>query len=140
MILPLVFILTLNQGAYGVQYALMIQDDSGLNFSSSAVGTTPLVDDTWYVMTKNMFSIWAVFMLPLLCSSVTALWANFEHQADQWKYLFALPFPRRSFRCSKSDPLDSASFTLLNCAKISIFTSLLTTTLPASVNPFHRSP
>lgn len=60
-----------------------------------------VVDDTWYVMTKNMFSIWAVFMLPMLCSSMTALWANFEHQANQWKYLFALPFPRTAIYGAK---------------------------------------
>jgi len=53
-----------------------------------------LVDDAWQLLARNMFGNWTVVILPLLCCAVTALWANFEHQSDQWKHLFALPIPR----------------------------------------------
>jgi lantibiotic transport system permease protein len=50
----------------------------------------------WDTLSREMLSIWAIFLLPLLITLETALLAGIEHSEKQWKHMFALPIPRAS--------------------------------------------
>lgn len=55
----------------------------------------------WQTHPTNSLQIWAVFMMPLLITLVTALLNGIEHSDKQWKHLFALPVPRHAIYFSK---------------------------------------
>jgi hypothetical protein len=55
----------------------------------------------WEALPTNMFQIWAVFMMPLLITLVTALLNGIEHTDRQWKHLLALPVPRHTVYLAK---------------------------------------
>ena len=55
----------------------------------------------WQTHATNSLQIWAVFMMPLLITLVTALLNGIEHSDKQWKHLFALPVPRHAVYFSK---------------------------------------
>jgi len=55
----------------------------------------------WDTMSQNGFSVWAIFMLPLLITLETALLNGLEHSEKQWKHLFALPVPRYAIYAAK---------------------------------------
>src|SRR5688572_25129360 len=55
----------------------------------------------WQSLPTSSLQIWAVFMLPLLITLVTALLNGIEHGDRQWKHLFALPVPRYSVYFAK---------------------------------------
>jgi hypothetical protein len=55
----------------------------------------------WHTLPMNSLQVWAVFMMPLLITLVTALLNGIEHSDKQWKHLFALPVPRHSIYFSK---------------------------------------
>ncbi len=55
----------------------------------------------WETLPTNMLGIWAVFMMPLLITLVTALLNGIEHSDKQWKYILALPIPRHTVYLAK---------------------------------------
>ena len=55
----------------------------------------------WETLPTNMLAIWAVFMMPLLITLVTALLNGIEHSDRQWKHIFALPIPRHTVYLTK---------------------------------------
>jgi hypothetical protein len=55
----------------------------------------------WETLPKNMLSIWAIFMMPLLITLETALLNGIEHSDRQWKHIFALPIPRHTAYLAK---------------------------------------
>src|SRR5262245_44385630 len=55
----------------------------------------------WETLPKSSFEVWAVFMMPLLITLVTALLNGIEHSDKQWKHIFALPIPRHSVYFAK---------------------------------------
>ena len=55
----------------------------------------------WQTLGTSSFQVWAVFMMPLLITLVTALLNGIEHSDKQWKHLFALPIPRHSIYFAK---------------------------------------
>lgn len=55
----------------------------------------------WEFITKGTFGVWAIFMLPLLVTLVTALLSGLEHTEKQWKHIFALPIPRYAVYVAK---------------------------------------
>ncbi len=55
----------------------------------------------WEAVSQNTFSIWAIFMLPLLVALETALLAGIEHGDKQWKHMLALPIPRYTVYAAK---------------------------------------
>lgn len=48
----------------------------------------------WAMVLKNAAAMWAVFMLPMSVTALTALSAQMEHGPRAWDHLFALPVPR----------------------------------------------
>lgn len=59
------------------------------------------MDDPWRTLAGSVGTIWVLFMLPLLVATVTALWANFEHDGRPWQHLFVLAVPRASVYAAK---------------------------------------
>lgn len=55
----------------------------------------------WESLPKNMLTLWAVFMLPLLITLETALLNGIEHGDKHWKHIFALPVPRHAVYFAK---------------------------------------
>lgn len=55
----------------------------------------------WETLPKNMLTIWAIFMMPLLITLETALLNGIEHSDRQWKHIFALPIPRHTVYLAK---------------------------------------
>lgn len=71
----------------------------------------------WETLPKNMLTVWAVFMMPLLITLETALLNGIEHGDRQWKHLCALPVPRHTIYLAKlvvAQALTAAS-TLVLC-------------------------
>ena len=66
-----------------------------------AQGWSEPLETPWLSLVGSAGTIWAIFMLPLVIVSVTALWANFEHEERQWKHLFVLPIPRPAIYAAK---------------------------------------
>jgi pimeloyl-ACP methyl ester carboxylesterase len=76
----------------------------------------------WEAFSRSSFTLWAVFLLPLLIAIETAFLGNLEHGEKQWKHIFALPVPRYSIYLAKlgiAQALISAS-TLVLCGLIAL--------------------
>ncbi len=58
-------------------------------------------DSAWQGLTKNIAAFWSLLMLPLYVTLETALLGGVEHNAQQWKHLYALPLPRWSIYAAK---------------------------------------
>lgn len=48
----------------------------------------------WAMLLQNAAAMWAIFMLPMSVTALTALTAQMEHGPRAWDHLFALPVPR----------------------------------------------
>ena len=48
----------------------------------------------WAMILKNAAAMWAIFMLPMSVTALTALTAQMEHGPRAWDHLFALPVAR----------------------------------------------
>jgi lantibiotic transport system permease protein len=55
----------------------------------------------WETMPRSTFSVWAVFMLPLLITLETSLISGIEHAEKHWKHIFALPVRRHTVYLAK---------------------------------------
>lgn len=58
-------------------------------------------DSAWQGLTKNIAVFWSLLMLPLYVTLETALLGGVEHNAQQWKHLYALPLPRWAIYAAK---------------------------------------
>ncbi len=59
------------------------------------------VDSAWAGLAQNIDAFWSLLMLPLYVTLETALLGGVEHNAQQWKHLYALPLPRWSIYAAK---------------------------------------
>lgn len=66
-------------------------------------GASYLLDarTAWDGLAHNVMTFWAVLMLPLYVTLETALLGGVEHNAQQWKHLYALPLPRWALYAAK---------------------------------------
>ncbi len=52
------------------------------------------IDNPWEQISHSLLFAWGVLMMPLFITLETALLGALDHNANGWKYLFALPVPR----------------------------------------------
>lgn len=62
-------------------------------------GKAPAPWDMWMI---NAAAIWAIFMLPMSVTALTALVAHMEHGPRSWDHLRALPLPRWRLYAAKA--------------------------------------
>jgi len=63
----------------------------------------PLAADAsgWLGVFQQVWTLWALMMLPMVITAMTALAAQVEHQASAWKQLYATPTARWAVYASK---------------------------------------
>jgi pimeloyl-ACP methyl ester carboxylesterase len=83
-------------------------------------GTGDLVATFWQSLSHNGFTIWSLFLLPLLVALEAALLGGLDHSESQWKHLFALPLSRYWLFAAKFLMLQAMILlsTLIACALI----------------------
>jgi len=55
----------------------------------------------WVFLSRNIFMLWSIIMLPLFIALEAALLGHIEHSGSNWKHIFATPLPRRSIYVAK---------------------------------------